>query len=142
MTISAVMVYEEIRALSSMLSGRMILSGSYFICGKVTTDVDVFMLRTTYNRKRLEDLGYELCIEDYENAPFLSYRKGVFNVILIDSEDELKNIDKATKICKELSLTNKEDRIKVFDILRYGDTPEPTTTKTKENTNDFDDSIF
>ena len=104
--------------------GTVVPSGSYFICGTTDTDVDFFVDNTNRMQKFLVEQGFETNlggdIDSCGGIPdFLSLRKGNINVILVP-KGELKKIKLATELCTELKLTVKEDRLRVFNAIRYG----------------------
>ena len=47
-----------------------------------------------------------------------SYRKDNINIILVQTRQELENIQLATDVCRKLQLTSRDDRLIVFDAIR------------------------
>ena len=115
--------------------GYIVPSGSYFICGCEDNDVDFFAHNTDHMRKHLKERGYIPQIEESyfgeeaEALRFVSYRKDYFNVILLESEDELAKIQLATDLCIALETEVKEHRILIFRAIRTGSIKDPNPPK-------------
>lgn len=132
-------VEKEYTSLLRVVGSRedIVCSGSYFICDNRTTDVDFFIPNKHIILQGLRMIGYSPNTDDpnYAESDFVSYRKGYFNVITVNDEKALDNIRRATEVCQRLFLTDKEDRIFVFEKFRCPsrikdgeDTPRRTTT--------------
>lgn len=117
-------VLKELEFLNQ-LKGVVIPSGSYFICNKKDTDIDFFMLHSKETVEYLEKNGYSTNMhEQYlEDQGFISFRKGKFNVILVDTEDHLYAIELATHLCTELQVKDKDKRILVFNMFKTREIP-------------------
>lgn len=95
-------------------------TGSRFICGVEDTDDDrVVLVNGYYNwEKLLIDDGWELCTdEEYpqeEEPEFKAFRKGKMNYIVTEDPQFFQCYVTATFVAKAFDLTNKEDRIKLF----------------------------
>lgn len=104
--------------------GRVVPSGSYFICGKEDTDIDFFVDDTMAFRRFLSGNEFTSVYggKEYIFTKFFSYRKDNINVILVHPlvGDELDDIELATELCKSLNLINKEDRLRVFNSILIG----------------------
>ena len=70
----------------------------------------------------LQGLGWEpdLSYAYGKSLDFRSYRKGEVNLIVTADEDFYELSDTATRVCQKLNLHSKEDRVMVFDAVRYG----------------------
>lgn len=122
------MTQEAIKELEILnkLNQPVIPSGSYFICGEKNTDIDFFTLHNPDTVKYIEAAGYTTNMSEkyLEEQGFISYRRGKFNVILVNSEDHLYAIELATYLCTQLCVTDKEKRILVFNVLKAREIPE------------------
>lgn len=103
----------------------VIPSGSYFISGVKNSDIDFFVEAHSQIRMYLEKNGFVTGFEEadasFENdAKFISYKKGVINVICVRGSHDLHKIKLATDLCKALKLKTKEQRLFVFNTLRLG----------------------
>ena len=110
---------EAYAALSSITPHKVVPSGSYFICGTLNTDIDFFLLHHKGIESKLSDMGFstkstETEYEDDGGRKFVSFRKGDINAILVFSEKALNDIEKATNICREKNVTDKNERIRIF----------------------------
>lgn len=97
-------------------------SGSYFIYGRTTSDIDYFCIDSPDIRLELEQLGFKshVASDVYKQnmGEFWSYRLGKYNVITVNDMDILKRIQMATDVCRALKLNNREDVLIVFDAIR------------------------
>ncbi len=61
--------------------------------------------------------------EHYQNAAadgFMSWRKGDVNLIVTSSAEFASKHRVATSLCKRLNLTDKQDRVALFQAVLYG----------------------
>lgn len=58
--------------------------------------------------------------ENYKASEFESWRRGEVNLILFTSPYHFGQYKQATRIATALNLTNKDDRITLFSMLRAG----------------------
>lgn len=125
MTTPNTVIAKELEFLNQ-LKQPVIPSGSYFMLGKTDTDVDFFTLHTPNAVKLLVSSGYSTNMDEKysEDADFISYRKDNFNVILVNSEDELYAIELATYLCTELKVKDKDKRILVFNMFKLREIPD------------------
>lgn len=66
-----------------------------------------------------DDAGYAVELDN--GVRFQAWRKGEINVILTDDETlHLRNVA-ATLLAKQLNLTNKAERIKLFRCIKFGE---------------------
>jgi len=101
--------------------------GSQNIVGVTPNDSDFLVLcsRRESTLKRLEKLGYlvESGRESSYGAVFLkdfvSLRKNKINIILTSDKKFFLNFLMANKVCVDLQLTSREDRVKVHKTLLY-----------------------
>ena len=100
-------------------------TGSKYICDPpvLTTDEDYYGLapnKETTISNLLED-GWTLCTEnEYEDDAFTALRKGVYNLILLFTQEEYWTHVQTTNLAKRLNLTNKKDRVDLFELVRNG----------------------
>lgn len=105
-------------------------TGSAWICNPpvLNTDRDILLLvqsgvdeprdRLDYVRELFYNAGWDVH-SDYHNAdqatevPFLTARKGINNAIVYADPIGFERFAAATRIAKELNLTNKADRVRV-----------------------------
>ena len=71
------------------------------------------------------DLEY---IKRKSGPSFTTFRKGVYNIIVMHKYESYRKYIEANKLCVELRLTKKEDRVRVFQLV--GDT---NLTELEEN---------
>ena len=102
-------------------------SGSRVICNPAPTDTDEDWAVLSYDFRRRKLLveallaeGFEVDGKEYGDGTinFRSYRKGDINVIVIFNSQEYARFALATRIATALNLTNKEDRIALFSMIR------------------------
>lgn len=98
-------------------------TGSNYICNPpvVDTDIDtVFLVNGYYDYAALlvKD-GWEDCGKQYEGhkSEFQAFRKGKDNYIVTEDPLFYWSYVKATEGAKALNLTNKDDRIKLFQTI-------------------------
>ena len=108
-------------------------TGSYYICDPqvTTTDKDfVVLISTTFVEAdtQLEAAGYKYSSIDQDEydvnggGSFRCYRKGDVNLIVTDCEDMYNKWQDATELAKAMKLNNKEQRIRLFQYVLYGNT--------------------
>lgn len=104
-------------------------TGSRVICNPAPTDTDedyiAFVSDDAKARAELEGLGYKLegMPEFYtgnDNGGFRSYRKGAVNLITTPDYDFYRLFKTATALAARLNLTDKGDRIALFQVVLYG----------------------
>ncbi len=103
----------------------VIPSGSYFISNTKNKDIDFFVMSCekihAYLKKNGFKTGFEGADASFEDdAKFISYRKGVVNVICVKTQYDLKQIRLATELCSVLKLKTKQEQLFVFNTLRLG----------------------
>lgn len=101
--------------------------GSREICDPPPTDTDedfFVMSRFATQDEHLRTLGFTKSGDeeypDMGDTYFNAYRKGDINVIILRDYKKFSAIKLATKICKGLNLTNKNDRIFVHEQTMEG----------------------
>lgn len=102
-------------------------TGSNYVCNPPVTDTDKDYLILPVEGEfdnlivSLQDDDWE-AYKGYEDSNFISLKKRLgatlINLIIIRSEVEFDAYVYATKIAKELNLREKEDRIKLFEIVK------------------------
>jgi hypothetical protein len=102
-------------------------TGSNYICDPPVLDTDVdFILLVDYEvLTSLEKLGYfntsEDTMEDYpDDDGFTTYRRANVNLIVIEDAVIYGRLVTATEIAKRLNLTDKQERIDLFQGVLYG----------------------
>ena len=103
-------------------------TGSNYICNPPVTDTDKDYLILPVEGEfdnlivSLQDDDWEAPHKGYEDSNFISLKKRLgatlINLIIIRSEVEFDAYVYATKIAKELNLREKDDRIKLFEIVK------------------------
>jgi hypothetical protein len=106
-------------------------TGSNFTCDPPVTNTDVDFVVYYGNDivlRRIESEGF-LCTTNSKEygaqlgSSFKTYRKGVVNLICTDNVDFYFAFVGATRVCKELNLLNKKDRVTVFQAILYKNYP-------------------
>jgi hypothetical protein len=115
---------DELIALLTANTQRFAATGSRVICDPppMDTDEDYVCLAHPSTEGALVTAGFEASIdpEMYEDLPdFIPYRCGEFNVIVTESEDFYERFVQATEEAKRLNLTEKSDRIALFQRVLY-----------------------
>jgi hypothetical protein len=118
-------------------------AGSAWTCDPpvLTSDRDILLLvspdlrtddkreQTTYVRDMFFHAGWDVH-SDYHNSDgateiaFVTARKGINNAIIYSDPVGFERFATATRICKELNLLNKEDRVRVHIAATEFVTPE------------------
>ena len=101
------------------------MTGSRYICDPPPkdTDEDYIALMSKLSMERLADFGFILNTNEamYEAMPdFFSWRRGEFNVICVLDEGMYIRWVDATEQAKSKNLTEKSDRIALFQWVLYG----------------------
>lgn len=106
-------------------------TGSYTICNPPVTDTDrdYVVLERLFDHqiKKLISLGFaEELGSNYEHldkslSNFRSFRKDSVNVLVTSKKDFFNRFDLATRVAKDLNLTEKKDRITLFKAILYGE---------------------
>lgn len=105
--------------------------GSRWICNPpvMDTDIDLNVLIRGEFGPYLQTLlknGWDvnICDADYMSPkgehPFVTARKGLYNLIILNSAEGYGYIVEATKIAKKLNVLDKEDRVQLFGLIRGG----------------------
>lgn len=100
-------------------------TGSNYICNPPVEDTDIdYICYTTNaaNLRKIEAQGFVLDGVDYTDNPhqeFWSYKKGYINLIITDDLAFYNRFVEATEEAKRLNLTNKKDRIELFQNKLY-----------------------
>jgi hypothetical protein len=68
---------------------------------------------------RLVADGFVQETHNYSGVQFFSMRKGDLNLLLTDDEDFYKRHRRATALCTRLNLSNKDDRVALFQTILY-----------------------
>lgn len=103
-------------------------TGSRVICNPppLDTDKDFVVLIHGPVSEFIDDLtgnhGWESDTK-YPGSDFTSLRRGKVNYIVTESEDFYKKFVLATKIAKSLNLTDKKDRVTLFQGVLYKNVP-------------------
>ena len=101
---------------------KVVPTGSFYICDPPheDTDRDYFVLHSWAIHKELLKAGFNPTPDCSYEHNFKSYRRGAVNVITVVHEDDLDKVELATSVARHLNLHNKEDRLVVFNAIRYG----------------------
>ena len=108
------------------LVGSRTIEGAY----RDDSDHDFLVFSQEPIPDKIEDLGFKLENGGAHYEPsegyFNSWRKGNINVIATHDQVFATNFLKANKIAQILNLTDRADRVKLFQFLLYGNTPDGT----------------
>jgi hypothetical protein len=100
-------------------------TGSKYICNPpvLTTDEDYYgwSLQPTDTIGELMANGWTPCTgQEYEDDDFYALRKGVYNLIILFKPSDYETHVQTTELAKRFNLTNKQDRIDLFELVRNG----------------------
>lgn len=104
------------------------MCGSRVTCNPPPEDTDEdWLVEMPWHTARLTivstlcDAGWELETDDhYKDAQFLSFRRDNVNILLTWDEEFARRHHAATRVCKELNLMEKNQRISLFQAVLYG----------------------
>lgn len=97
-------------------------TGSSYICNPpvLDTDRDLVVLAKEGFEDGLSQYSYGQSDIEYDSlGQFVSVRRGDDNLIITTSEDFYNKFVVATEAAKSLNLTNKKDRVKLFQVVLY-----------------------
>jgi hypothetical protein len=102
-------------------------TGSRYICTPPTMDTDedfVVLMDRGYHAK-LDEIGFAVegrpgFYTGNDNGGFLSFRRGDENLIATDDPEFFNLFVTATELAKRFNLTEKADRIALFQAVLYG----------------------
>lgn len=114
------------RDLGDYQMGGSFTCGSAFVCNPPVLDTDLDAVAYVsgdpwFIWRVLEPLGYTNCAKNDESYPEGDHcivRKGRMNFIIVTTKTRFEQWRKATDICKALNLTDKADRVVVYQIMR------------------------
>lgn len=89
----------------------------------MTTDEDYYAYAPNTDNAliKLKADGWELCTEnEYDEDTFTALRKGSYNLILLFTSEDYFTHVQTTELAKRFNLTNKQDRIDLFELVRNG----------------------
>lgn len=97
-------------------------TGSNYICYPPVTNTDIDHMFLVYNIEETEDTlieeGWTKCGADgYAANGWCAYRKGNLNALLTDDQEHYDKFEAATELAKKRNLLNKEDRVKLFNLI-------------------------
>lgn len=98
-------------------------TGSREICSPAPLDTDVdFVVLDKRGQVDFESEGFRVTshIEDYGDATMCMYRQGEVNLIVIDDPQVFWRWKVATAAAKQMNLTDKAQRIALFQGVLYG----------------------
>jgi len=100
-------------------------TGSRYICtpAVLNTDDDYVVLAKQGWSKELEDKGFTYTPTDVEYdsmGEFTSVRKGDINYIVTENPVFFERFRAATELAKTLNLQNKNERVRLFQLVLYG----------------------
>lgn len=112
--------------LDGFVMGGSFTCGSAFVCNPPVLDTDLDAVVAVAGNSceiwaALEPLGYTNCSkvgEDYPEDDHCIVRKGRMNFIIVTTPECYEQWKKGTDICKCLNLTDKAERVAVYQILR------------------------
>ena len=114
------------RDLDGFVMGGSFTCGSAFVCNPPVLDTDLDAVAYVSGDpwsiwQVLGPLGYTNCAnsgESYPEGDYCIVRKGRMNFIIVTTKVRFEQWRKATDICKCLNLTDKAERVAVYQILR------------------------
>lgn len=100
-------------------------TGSKYICNPpvLTTDEDYYAYAPNQEAtiEALKGEGWNPCTEnEYDDDAFIALRKGVYNLILLFNVTDYVTHVQTTELAKRFNLTDKQDRIDLFELVRNG----------------------
>lgn len=107
-------------------------TGSAYICDPPVTDTDVDYVVLISEEfadygSRLADDGWEVSYDDpeyrtheNEELPFITARRDAVNLIIFREFEGWAAFVKATEVAKSLNLTEKKDRVALFNAVCWG----------------------
>lgn len=112
--------------LDGFVMGGSFTCGSAFVCNPPVLDTDLDAVVAVAGDPyaiwaALAPLGYTNCSnvgENYPEGDHCIVRKGRMNFIIVTTPTRYEQWKKATDICKALNLTDKADRVVVYQIMR------------------------
>jgi hypothetical protein len=99
-------------------------TGSREICSPAPMDTDAdFVVLDLRGSGNFESNGFKMTAEP-ENygfeAPFITYRRGEVNLIVVDGWPQFKAWKAATAAAKQMNIKDKQKRIALFQGVLYG----------------------
>lgn len=97
-------------------------TGSNYICDPPVTNTDIDEMFLVYDlnetHRVLTEDGWVQCgIAEYAVDNWSAYRKGKQNALVTSSKDHFDKFEAATELAKKRNLTNKQDRVKLFNLI-------------------------
>lgn len=116
--------YDELSAIE-FLQGEQIpylLTGSRIICNPPIMDTDIDIVVWDRSGTNFEAYGFDYTSGDgeYLDTGFDTYRQGEVNLIVVSDGSMFKAWRVATESAKALNLKSKDDRIRHFQGVLYG----------------------
>jgi hypothetical protein len=107
------------------------------------TDIDIVVVYSGDMSHRLQGHGFEITPhEEYPNEQIKAvYRKGNVNIIAVDTREDYERWLSATKLATAMNLTEKRQRILLFQFLTEGHLREDTSVKLLPPPIDFTDML-
>lgn len=116
--------YDELSAIEFLQGEGLpyLLTGSRIICDPPVMDTDIDIVVWDRHGVNFEAYGFSLSdgVDKYEDSDFYTYRQGDVNLIVVDSGAMFKAWRVATESAKALNLKTKDERIKHFQGVLYG----------------------
>jgi len=104
------------------LAKKVLVTGSLIICPSVKpADIDVVILVVDMGitATALISNGWGVCGgQEYEEGDRIILRKGAYNLIILDTDNEYQQWLQSTELARILNLTEKADRAALFEFLR------------------------
>lgn len=118
------MISDHIHLANEMFEG-IAETGSYHMCDPaiVDTDIDYLVLTINHEMLSLQLMNEGFVVEgdnSYGESEFESYRRGNMNILVNTDKQFFSKWQDATRLCTKLNLSEKKDRIALFQYILYG----------------------
>ena len=99
-------------------SNAVLLTGSKYICpSQEHNDIDIMLLVDDIEQFEQQHQLGDKCGDSYPDDDMVSFRYGVYNILLTDESGYFRKWKLATEIATKLNLIRKEDRKYLFQEL-------------------------
>lgn len=107
---------------------RWFPTGSSFICNPPVTDTDIdfsILVKDLFEAgDYFHEAGWTVTVDDPEyvieqngELPFITARKGIFNLIIFADQGGYTAFGRATEVAKRLNVRDKADRVALFQAV-------------------------
>lgn len=133
------MKLEDVTKLLDSYDVPYYLTGSNYICNPPVnnTDIDILCYIDPDEHQLFVNNGFSTTTIDnlYQQMPdFISWKNGNINIITVCDRDFYERFVIATKLARKYNLTNKADRVELFQAILYSKNPSEELTHGKSKT--------